>query len=56
MRNEDFRVLEAVDELLEIAERANIPAEIYHLKSSRKPNWHLLDSVIIKLKKLEIKV
>jgi N-acyl-D-amino-acid deacylase len=31
MRNEDFRVLEAVDELLEIAERANIPAEIYHL-------------------------
>jgi N-acyl-D-amino-acid deacylase len=51
MRNEDFRVLEAVDELLEIAERANIPAEIYHLKSSRKPNWHLLDSVIDKVEK-----
>ena len=51
MRNEDFRVLEAVDELLEIAERADIPAEIYHLKSSRKPNWHLLDSVINKVEK-----
>ena len=49
MRNEDFRVLEAVDELLEIAERANIPAQIYHLKTSRKPNWHLLDSVIDKV-------
>ena len=49
MRNEDFRVLEAVDELLEIAERANIPAQIYHLKTSRKPNWHLLDSVINKV-------
>ena len=49
MRNEDFKVLEAVDELLEIAERANIPAQIYHLKTSRKPNWHLLDSVINKV-------
>jgi N-acyl-D-amino-acid deacylase len=49
MRNEDFRVLEAVDELLEIAEKANIPAQIYHLKTSRKPNWHLLDSVINKV-------
>ena len=49
MRNEDFRVLEAVDELLEIAERADIPAQIYHLKTSRKPNWHLLDSVINKV-------
>tara|TARA_B100001057_G_scaffold238727_1_gene238993 strand:- start:52 stop:1662 length:1611 start_codon:yes stop_codon:yes gene_type:complete len=49
MRNEDFKVLEAVDELLEIAVRANIPAQIYHLKTSRKPNWHLLDSVINKV-------
>ena len=49
LRNEDFRVIEAVDELLEIAERADIPAQIYHLKTSRKPNWHLLDSVINKV-------
>ena len=49
LRNEDFRVIEAVDELLEIAKRANIPAQIYHLKTSRKPNWHLLDSVINKV-------
>ena len=51
MRNEDNRVIEAVDELLTIAEKANIPAEIYHLKASRKPNWHLLDSIIEKVEK-----
>ena len=49
MRNEDSNVLEALDELLEIAERANIPAQIYHLKTSRKPNWHLLDTLINKV-------
>lgn len=46
MRNEDSRVVEAVNELLQISEKANIPSQIYHLKASRKPNWHLLDSVI----------
>jgi len=49
MRNEDNKVLEALDELLLIAENANIPAEIYHLKTSRQPNWHLLDTVIAKV-------
>ena len=44
-----FTIQTAVDELLEIAERANIPSQIYHLKTSRKPNWHLLDSVIDKV-------
>jgi len=46
MRNEDNRVIEALDELITIAKGANVPAEIYHLKTSRKPNWHMLDSVI----------
>ena len=55
MRNEDSKVLEALDELLEIAERANIPAQIYHLKTSRKPNWHLLDTVINKVEKARAK-
>ena len=49
MRNEDSRILSAVDELIEIAEKADIPAEIYHLKASRKTNYHLLDSVISKV-------
>ena len=46
MRNEDHKILTALEELITIAKEANVPAEIYHLKASRKPNWHLLDSVI----------
>ena len=46
MRSEGEKVLEALDELITIAEEAQVPAEIYHLKASRKSNWHLLDSVI----------
>ena len=53
MRNEDHRVLEALEELLTIAREAQIPAEIYHLKASRKPNWHLLDSVIHRVEKAQ---
>ena len=48
MRNEDNKVLEALEELITIAKEAAIPAEIYHLKASRKPNWYLLDSIIKK--------
>jgi N-acyl-D-aspartate/D-glutamate deacylase len=55
MRNEDNKVLQALEELLYISENANIPAEIYHLKASRKPNWHLLDSIIDKVEKARAK-
>ena len=55
MRNEDHSVLEALDELLYIAQNAKIPAEIYHLKTSREPNWHLLDSVINRVEKARAK-
>ena len=51
MRNEDNKVLEALEELIQISREANIPSEIYHLKASRKANWHLLDSII---KRVEI--
>jgi N-acyl-D-amino-acid deacylase len=46
MRDEGAHMLEAIDELLTIAREANIRAEIYHLKSSGKPNWHLFDDAI----------
>ena len=46
MRNEDNKLLEALEELITISKEAKIPAEIYHLKASRKANWHLLDSLI----------
>ncbi len=46
MRNEDNKLMKALEELIRISVEASIPAEIYHLKASRKPNWHLLDSLI----------
>ncbi len=51
IRNEDNKVLEAIDELIKISKEAEIPAEIYHLKASRKANWHLLDLMIEKIEK-----
>ncbi len=49
LRSEGNQLLEAVDELLEIARRANIPAEIYHLKAAGRQNWEKLDEVIRKV-------
>ena len=46
MRSEGNRLLEAVDEVIEIARRARLPAEIYHLKQAGRSNWDKLDAVI----------
>lgn len=46
MRSEGDRVLEAVDETIEIARRSGAPAEIYHLKLAGRSNWDKLDAVI----------
>ena len=46
MRSEGSRLLEALDELFTIARKAGIRAEIYHLKASRRDNWHKLDELI----------
>ena len=51
IRNEDSKVLEAIDELIKISREANIAAEIYHLKASRESNWSLLDKMIDKIEK-----
>jgi N-acyl-D-amino-acid deacylase len=46
LRSEGNRLLEAVDELIRIAEEAGVPAEIYHLKAAGQANWEKMDSVI----------
>ena len=46
MRSEGNRLVEAVDEVIEIARRAQLPAEIYHLKQAGRSNWTKLDTVI----------
>ena len=49
MRSESNQLLEALDELITIAEKANIPAEIYHLKAGGIKNHYKMDLVIKKV-------
>lgn len=49
MRSEGNRLLESVDELIEIAERSGTGAEIYHLKASGEKNWDKMDAAIAKI-------
>jgi len=46
MRSEGNRLLEAIDELIEISRRSGAPAEIFHLKAAGKQNWTKLDGAI----------
>jgi N-acyl-D-amino-acid deacylase len=49
IRNESNTVLEALDEFLTVAREAGIRAEIYHLKSSGRANWHRLEDVFARI-------
>ena len=49
MRSEGDRLLESVDELIEISRRSGAPAEIYHLKQAGRTNWGKLDQVIARV-------
>lgn len=49
MRSEGNKLLEGVDEVIEIASSAKIAAEIYHLKAAGKSNWPKMDQVIQKI-------
>ncbi len=46
MRDEGAHMLEAIEEVITISREAGIRAEIYHLKSSGKDNWHLFDDAL----------
>ena len=45
LRSEGNRLEEGVEELITIARETGVPAEIYHLKASGRPNWHKLERV-----------
>lgn len=49
MRSEGNTLLQAIDELTQIAREARIPAEIYHFKAAGKPNWDKLEPAIRKI-------
>jgi len=46
MRSEGDRLLEGLQETIEIARASGGPAEIYHLKAAGKRNWSKLDALI----------
>ena len=49
LRSESNRLLDAVDELITIADKAGLPAEIYHLKAAGKRNHGRLDMVLSRI-------
>jgi N-acyl-D-amino-acid deacylase len=49
MRSESSRLLEAVDELVEISRRSGARGEIYHLKAAGRSNWPLMDSALARI-------
>ena len=49
MRSEGDSILEAIDEVLALVEATGIRAEISHLKTSGRRNWHKIDAVIDKI-------
>jgi N-acyl-D-amino-acid deacylase len=51
MRSEGGKIYEALEELITIAKRANIHAEIYHLKLAGSANWNKYDSVIKRIER-----
>jgi len=45
-RSEANAIVESLDEVFTIAERARIPAEIWHLKTAYQPNWGRMPEVL----------
>lgn len=50
MRSEGARLLEAIDEALDIGRQADIAVQISHLKTSGRKNWHLLDPALDRIR------
>ena len=49
MRSEEGRILTALEETLEIAERTGVSTEIYHLKAAGEQNWPKMAQVIARI-------
>jgi dihydroorotase/N-acyl-D-amino-acid deacylase len=49
MRSEGDRLLEAIDESVEIGRRAGVPVEIYHLKATGKHNWSKMAETTVRI-------
>jgi len=49
MRSEGRRLLEALEETIDISRRSGAPAEIYHLKAAGRENWPKLEQAIARI-------
>jgi N-acyl-D-amino-acid deacylase len=49
MRDEGPKLLEAMDELIEISTKSGAPAEIYHYKQAGRANWGKIDAANAKI-------
>ncbi len=49
-RSESGRIFESLDEVFAIAERAKIPAEVFHLKTAYKANWGKMGAVLDRIR------
>ena len=49
MRSEGDSILEAIDEALALVRATGIRAEVSHLKTSGRKNWHKIDAVLEKM-------
>ena len=45
-RSESNQIIPSLDEVFAVAERANIPAEVWHLKTAYKANWGRMREVL----------
>jgi dihydroorotase/N-acyl-D-amino-acid deacylase len=48
-RSEGNQVMKSLDEVMEIADRADIPAEIWHLKTAYRQNWGKMTDVLSRI-------
>lgn len=50
MRSEGGKLLEAIDEALDVARATGVRLQISHLKTAGRANWHKLDAALEKIK------
>jgi N-acyl-D-amino-acid deacylase len=49
IRDEGPKLIEAIDELIQISKESGTPAEIYHFKQSGRQNWGKIDAAIARV-------
>ncbi|MDZ7413472.1 MAG: D-aminoacylase [candidate division KSB1 bacterium] len=52
MRNEDVRVEEALEEAIQIAQQADVPLQVSHLKACQQRNWHKTPRLLERLEQM----